>query len=384
MDERENLPSISQFEAMALCPARWQLGQQVPEPPQSADAQYGNQVHAAMEIGDIDDLTEEQRETAREMAVQEQLIVREVFGGIASKQRREKRFWYKRNPGAALSGLQEKLFSGKLDYAAFADRRHERVSLYIDYKAMWGDVTPPARNLQLRGGAVLMKQNFRSHRAFVAICQPAKHKIAVAAEYGPEELEQAEQEIVAIVERSLNGTDYLAIPGPEQCRYCRAKLICKVAYRESVDNLATTHDLVENAPNTLLELVQAMPDASLDLMGARWEVAQILGKAIETEIRRRKEADPDSMQNYQFVPSGYTSEIRSAGDAYVKFKHILNAIQFAAVCKVSKGELEKAVHTATGVSMADAKRTVAKLLGSLLVKKPKKPSLERKPYYEIK
>src|SRR5271165_3386386 len=383
MDERENLPSISQFEAMALCPARWQLGQQVPEPPQSADAQYGNQVHAAMEIGDIDDLTEEQRETAREMAVQEQLIVREVFGGIASKQRREKRFWYKRNPGAALSGLQEKLFSGKLDYAAFADRRHERVSLYIDYKAMWGDVTPPARNLQLRGGAVLMKQNFRSHRAFVAICQPAKHKIAVAAEYGPEELEQAEQECVKIVERAM-APDSQPQPGPEQCRYCRAKLICKVAYRESVDNLATTHDLVENAPNTLLELVQAMPDASLDLMGARWEIAQILGKAIETEIRRRKEENPDSMPNYQFVPSGYTSEIANPMKTWPRFKHLLTAQDFAAACKVSKGELEKMVHVTTGQSMADAKRTVAKLLGDLLVKKPKKPSLERKPYYEIK
>ena len=383
MDERENLPSISQFEAMALCPARWQLGQQVPEPPESADAQYGNQVHAAMETGETDDLTEEQRKTAHEMAVQEQLLVREIFGGIAPKQHREKRFWYKRNPGAALSRLQEKLFSGKLDYSAF-DYSHERVSLYIDYKAMWGDVTPPAHNLQLRGGAVLMKQNFRSHRAFVAICQPAKHKIAVAAEYGPEELEQAEQEIVAIVERSLNGTDYLAIPGPEQCRYCRAKLICKVAYRESVDNLATTHDLVENAPNTLLELIQAMPDASLDLMGARWEVAQILGKAIETEIRRRKEADPDSMQNYQFVPSGYTSEIANPMKTWPRFKHLLTAQDFAAACKVSKGELEKMVHVTTGQSMADAKRTVAKLLGDLLVKKPKKPSLERKPYYEIK
>src|SRR5271166_1712784 len=187
MDERENLPSISQFEAMALCPARWQLGQQVPEPPESADAQYGNQVHRAMETGETDDLTDEQRETAHEMAVQEQLIVREVFGGIASEQYREKRFWYKRNPGSALSRLQEKLFSGKLDYAAFV-HSHERVSLYIDYKTLWGNVTPPARNLQLRGGAVLMKQNFGSRRAFVAICQPTKRKFAIAAEYGAEEL----------------------------------------------------------------------------------------------------------------------------------------------------------------------------------------------------
>src|SRR5271166_6184100 len=188
MDERENLPSISQFEAMALCPARWQLGQQVPEPPESADAQYGNQVHRAMETGETDDLTDEQRETAHEMAVQEQLLVRKVFGGIASEQYREKRFWYRQPVACRVPGEEHrKLFSGKLDYAAFV-HSHERISLYIDYKTLWGNVTPPARNLQLRGGAVLMKQNFGSRRAFVAICQPTKRKFAIAAEYGAEEL----------------------------------------------------------------------------------------------------------------------------------------------------------------------------------------------------
>src|SRR5208283_459427 len=118
-------------------------------------------------------------------------------------------------------------FSGKLDYASW-EHGPERVSLYVDYKGLWGDTTPPARNLQLRGGAVLMKQNFGSTRAFVAICQPTKRKLAIASEYGPEELEQAEQECVHLAQ-IVHVPNQEANPGPEQCRYCRAKLICKVA-----------------------------------------------------------------------------------------------------------------------------------------------------------
>src|SRR5260370_15868718 len=192
-DEREHLPSISQLEADALCPIRHQLCLTVPEPPPSKDAQYGQEVHKARETGDVEDLTDEQRDLVDEMDSQEHALLKEVFGKqMMAEQYREKRFWYSRkvsDPSLFGAFVSEKLFSGKLDYAAWA-HGPERVSVYIDYKALWGDTTPPAHNKQLRGGAVLMAQNFGSRRAFVAILQPTKRKIAIASEHGPEELEQ--------------------------------------------------------------------------------------------------------------------------------------------------------------------------------------------------
>src|SRR5271165_507372 len=171
IDDRENLPSISQFERIALCPSSWLLGQKVSEPTSGPAAEYGTQVHRAMETGETDNLTDDQRDLVDAMSEQEALLIKDLFGKrIPSEEFRERRFWYQ----LRLKGIQPKnLFSGKLDFCAWSNG-HERVSLYVDYKSLWGDTTPPPHNLQLRGGAVLMKQDFGSRRAFVAICQPNK------------------------------------------------------------------------------------------------------------------------------------------------------------------------------------------------------------------
>ena len=94
MDERENLPSISQFEAMALCPARWQMCQQVPEPPPTRMRSMAHRSPGA-ETGDVEDLSDEQRELVEEMKEQEAALLKEIFGKeMPAESYREKRFWY--------------------------------------------------------------------------------------------------------------------------------------------------------------------------------------------------------------------------------------------------------------------------------------------------
>ena len=379
MDERENLPSISQFEAMSLCPARWQMCQQVPEPPPSPDAQYGTQVARARETGDVEDLSDEQRELVEEMKEQEAALLKEIFGkGMMAASYREKRFWYlsPRMTGATMPGLR-KLFSGKLDFSAWAHSQ-ERVAVYFDDKALWGETTPPAHNMQLRGGAVLLKQSFGSRRVFVAILQPTKRKFAIAAEYGPEELEQAEQECVKLVERAT-GLHHSGAPtpGPEQCRYCRAKLICKVAHREvlRLDHMSET---------VFGPTIQDLTDLTLDRLGKAWETAQIIGKAIDAEIKRRKEADPDSMPNYLWRDNGRMPEMPPPHLAWPHFGHLLTSEEFSNACRLSKTAITEAVHKKTGMTVKDSKKTVEKLLDKLITWKAKARSLVRRPYYEIK
>ena len=50
------------------------------EPPPSPDAQYGTAVARASETGDVEDLSDEQRELVEEMKEQEAALLNKIFG----------------------------------------------------------------------------------------------------------------------------------------------------------------------------------------------------------------------------------------------------------------------------------------------------------------
>ena len=110
-----------------------------------------------------------------------------------------------------------------------------------------------------------------------------------------------------LVENAINPSQPPPIPGPEQCKFCRAKLICKAAYRETIQELAMHRLSTPARTGEFVDIhqeIQTIDDGRLDQMGNAWEVAQLIGKAIDAEIKRRKEADPDSMPNYAWRDNG--------------------------------------------------------------------------------
>ena len=177
------------------------------------------------------------------------------------------------------------------------------------------------------------------------------------------------------------------IPGPEQCKFCRAKLICKAAYRETIQELAMHRLSTPARTGEFVDIhqeIQTIDDGRLDQMGNAWEVAQLIGKAIDAEIKRRKEADPDSMPNYVWRDNGRMPEMPPPHLAWPHFGHLLTGEEFSNACRVSKTAITEAVHKRTGMTVKDSKKTVEKLLDKLITWKAKARSLVRQPYYEIK
>src|SRR5262245_34876390 len=105
----------------------------------------------------------------------------------------EKRFWYRR-------GLIP-LFSAQIDIAVI-DRPHKR-ALIMDYKTGRLETDEAADNLQLRTEAVLLKHNFPELEEIrAAIIEPWVSWDPVEVEYKGDDLRQAENQIVAIADRT--------------------------------------------------------------------------------------------------------------------------------------------------------------------------------------
>ena len=368
-DSRHNLPSASQIPRLALCPGSWHLSQLVPAT-STVYSESGDRVHAAWS-GEREDLTESERETLEGMIKQERAFVKQYFGdAMICHVGREQRLWYVRGNG-------QKVFSGRLDvFYRFNDLTWS--SAVIDGKSLWGDTPPPAVNLQLRAQAVLMWHVYHSRRVMVGICQPNKSGFISPAEYNEEYLRASEKEILHIIERAM-APDAPVIPSPDACKHCPAKLICRVAHHDGVGKLEAT----ALANSLISSNIADCTDERLDRLGQAWEIAQIIGKEIDAEIRRRYESDPSRMPNYTLEPSGHQSEIARPGNVFPKFSHLLTAEEFSNSCKVIKGDLENAVKKKTGLPTKEAKKTVETLLEGSITRTPKKPSLQRKPYHEL-
>jgi hypothetical protein len=120
---------------------------------------------------------------------------------------------------------------------------YEKDWLVIDRKFGYNVVTRAELNLQLRVYAVITAGK---GEGFVAIVQPRApydERITIA-NYNQEDIEDARKQILAILTESEN-PDAPLVAGEDQCRYCKAKLMCP-AFREAMMMP------VEAFPNTLI------------------------------------------------------------------------------------------------------------------------------------
>ena len=88
-------------------------------------------------------------------------------------------------------------------------------------------------NLQLRAYAVICWHKSLS-KIYVAIIQPrlSREERVTIAEYTVEDIENSHAQIVSILAAS-DMPDAPLVPGEEQCRYCKAKMICP-AFRDAM------------------------------------------------------------------------------------------------------------------------------------------------------
>lgn len=103
-----------------------------------------------------------------------------------------------------------------------------RSALIADLKSGFAQVERAELNLQLRGYAIIAADNFDLENCYVSLLQPrlffASDRISLA-HYEARDIERSREQINKIIDESEK-PDAPLRAGEDQCRYCRAKLIC--------------------------------------------------------------------------------------------------------------------------------------------------------------
>jgi Protein of unknown function (DUF2800) len=216
-DPRAGWTSASSAESDNKCPGRHLAQKGIPEQP-SPDSKFGDQIHQALFKGSPEGLSAAQESIYDSVLAIEQKLCVKFFGpdveGKTPNPVKEKRYWATHPSG--------------LKHSAQLDRVHRRGTraLIIDVKSLAGEVAESPRNLQLRDQACLYDYATSAITEIgVAIVQPLATHSPELCVYTPADLTQAKNELWARVTAS-NNPDAPRIPGPIQCKFCRAKGVC--------------------------------------------------------------------------------------------------------------------------------------------------------------
>jgi len=357
-DEREGQLSASALEAAALCPGKPAAERGLPDE-ESAIAVAGTRMHKAFEVGCLHGLQPDEREIVMRADAQLSELIEnwesrfepDMFPDqVTQKHLREERVW----------GFDRRL-SGKYDGLKI----HGTLGLLYDLKTGYAAAMEATRNFQLRALAVLAAKEYGLKQVTVAIIQPNLFPPSVSeCVYGEDDLARSEQEIDAIITRAAD-PEARRIPGPVQCKYCRAKSSCPEA-------IAATSELAKISPDAIT--VERLPG----LLEA-CEMADKNNKAIRAKARQELEASEDAVPGWK-LKTGARIETIVDPEGLFQRLHIetqLTAEQFVSICNVSKTKLKALIKETTGLKGKALAEFEAKVLDGLTEGKRKAASLAR-------
>jgi len=356
-DSRENLPSASSFRRYELCAGSFaleaearRLGQEAHK--RSPEADRGDRIHARL-AGEQITLDESEETTANFLAERALEQVERIFGRKDIPSITERRLW--------LDYDGKKALSGRFDVVYFTDK----LALVQDYKTGWREPDAAEQNAQLKVLAVL-----------IGIALPTVEEIVVQlisgpygvteARYNLQALSEAYREIIATLRR-INDPNAGFNPGPEQCRFCPAQLICQT-YRD-----ATV------LPITKIQITQLPlePDRASKLLD---EVTMLRGLCDEIEqfYSDKLTSDPTfSIPNYAMVPGAIKREVTDWDIARGRLGEYLDVDQIKGAANYRLGDLEKALAKTLKLKAKDAKQRINEILNGLIIEKQNAASLRR-------
>lgn len=239
--------------------------------------------------------------------------------------------------------------------------------LIIDKKFGYKVVTPAVANLQLRGYAMAGAQRWDSDYVVVAVTQPRlsfDERLTLAI-YSREDLARAKGELVDILDKNSDPEAPL-IAGEDQCRYCKAKLICP-AYSEKYTRIQTRADrsIAECNDDQLDQILQAI------------KFAGFIEEQAKDEARRRIAAGLMTMYKL-----GKESEVREVADArkakaLFALRGDITDSDFLDCVSLAIGTLEEKVRKRKGCTWKVAKEIVNETLAAVIEKKTRRPSIIR-------
>lgn len=333
-DERLGRPSASAIQRYKLCPGAFAMEQSAPEEKQSDDAAAGDRIHAVMAGGNVKLDADEEVVVERIREIEEQVIANTI-GTTFDFIEREERMSYR---------IDERvLFTGKPDLIVVFGRQ----GLVVDYKTGRIPVEPAEANAQLRALAVLLVHNYALEKVFTSIIQPRCTPPFSIAEYQLDELRMAEEEICGVIGQTDRATE--VSPGEDQCRYCRAKIIC-TAYQDWANKpIVAVTGTVEVTKQSASEIAKALPGEKIaEIVKAGRGPVKWLLDAAEAEARRRLKEDPGCVPGLSLKDDPGKDEIVKHNEVFKRAYELgVKTDSFLACCKIVKERLQAALKEST-------------------------------------
>lgn len=358
-DPRLGRISMSKLEQAALCPGSYEI--QLDQPDEfSPIAMSGTRMHDAAERDNFDDLpNEEEMELAkRATELRDELIdgffltepmFEEIADDAKKNHQRETR----------LRAFDDKV-SGQFDGLV----RDKHRGLLYDFKFGYDEPISATRNLQMRGYAVLVAENYPEITEItVAIIQPRIRPEVSLAKYESSDLKQARQEVESILNRAY-APGARRQPGPVQCKYCKAKPVCPEA-AELANSLSK------------IEPGQITADRLPDLLKACSAAKKIIS-AIELRAREVLSADPSAIPGWSLKEGAKMQTIVDPQKLFNRMneKHSVLPHEFVQVCSVGKGKAMDLLKEASGLKGKALKDELNTLLKGVVKETRKASSLK--------
>jgi len=347
--EAEGLPSASGFDEEFRCPGKRELCKRLPKEADTAAAERGTRIHAALEAGDFSTLCETDAQLAHRIAYGEGQIVHH-YGFEGATIEFEQRIW-------DTEGL-EHTWSAKVDRHDW--QPDQRRLLVIDDKTGWTVPPPVTSNWQVRSEAALLAEDYDAQEAVVALIHPHHpDSLWEAHVYTRESL----TDLLAIVRhgvKMIQQPGQRRIVGGIQCQWCMAKRVCPefIAADAALDQAIA--DEVQDLGFT------AINRRSKEERGEHVRQLKAKVKNIElilqqyTELMERDESSIDGWRLTRKLTRAVTNEARAiklVGDSY-------GADLLAECLKFSITALEEQL--AKRGTRKEAKAAVERVLGPVL------------------
>lgn len=347
--DRGEWTSASSAQADQLCQGRFRAQGAIPDTT-SADAAFGNAIHAALAKGQPEGLTAQQEDIYESfLKIEEKLLV-QFFGpevaGIKPNPVCEKRYWAKWP-----DGLQH---SGQLD------RVHRKGSkvLIIECKSLVGEIPESPKNLQLRDQAALFDiGNMNITEIGVAVIQPLATHSPELCIYNREHLMRAREEMYKRVEAS-NKPDAPRTAGTVQCKFCKAKTKCHEYQAWAGSQLPVAKSLVD------VPIAGWTPDQRKQFCDG-YDVAQSWLNKCWEEMEKLAKADPNAVPGYAMKPNSSRAKIVNLQSVFDRAtKHGVPLAEFLKQASISKEALTEMTRSASKLKGKGLTAAIVEIIGT--------------------
>jgi hypothetical protein len=350
-DERAGLPSASEYDRLLACRASYllsrkahALGQVAHETSPAAD--LGTRKHlASVEGPEI--LSPKERGDWESVQRKRDEFIKGWANGAPFNSVKEERLWLRRGIRPLLTGKPDEVLKAG-SRAAICD------SKFGNYR-----VADPSDNVQLSIYALLASREDEGiEEVTVQILSP--YYDFEPFTYTRADLDRLHQSVLVVLGSLSDPGD--PVPGTH-CQFCPARLICPAARSE-----AQTATLAKG-----IELPLGEPAA---LLLSQTKRAQALFKEIEGFYKRVLEREPGAVPGWGLEPGAVRRSIDDPVAALERLIETFSVSEFVACCTPSLPDLEWAWATKNKLAANQARDSLKRLLGDLLVEKRNAPSLK--------